>query len=55
MDFICNTKNRTLFINQTLVVYEPRVLAVVQIMWEKPNERYINDLLNRHGVIKTAL
>ena len=32
-----------------------RVLAVVQIMWEKPKERYMNDMLNTHGVIKTVL
>ena len=32
-----------------------RVLAVVQIMWEKPKERYMNDVLNTHEVIKTAL
>ena len=31
------------------------VLAVVQIMWEKPKERYMNDVLNKHGVIKTVL
>ena len=32
-----------------------RVLAVLQITWEKPKERYINNVLNRHGVIKTVL
>ena len=31
------------------------VLAVVQIMWEKPKERYLNDVLNMNGVIKTVL
>ena len=31
------------------------VLAMVQIMWEKPKERYLNDVLNVNGVIKTVL
>ena len=32
-----------------------RVLAVVQTMWEKPKERYMSDVLNMPGVIKTVL
>ena len=31
------------------------VLAVVQIIWEKPKECYMNDVLDTHGVIKTVL
>ena len=31
------------------------VVAVVQIMCEKLKERYMNDVLSTHGVIKTAL
>ena len=31
------------------------VLAVVQTMCEKPKERYMNDVCNTHGVIKTVL
>ena len=38
-----------------LLCTSSRVLAVVQILWEKPKERYMNDVLNTHGVIKTVL
>ena len=31
-----------------------RVLAVVQINREKPEERYMNDVLKTYGVIKTV-
>ena len=32
-----------------------RVLAALQIMWEKPRERNMNNVLNMHGVIETVL
>ena len=38
-----------------LLCTSSRVVAVVQIMSEKPKERYMSDVLNRHGVIKTVL
>ena len=38
-----------------LLCTSSRVLAVVQILWEKPKEHYMNDVLNTHGVIKTVL
>ena len=38
-----------------LLCTSSRVLAVVQILWEKPKERYMDDVLNTHGVIKTVL
>ena len=37
-----------------LLCTSSRVLAVVQIMWEKSKERYMNDVLNMHGMIKTV-
>ena len=27
-----------------------RVLDVAQIIWNKPKERYMNDVLNKHGI-----
>ena len=38
-----------------LLCTSSRVLAVVQIMWEKPKERYMKDVLNTHEVIKRVL
>ena len=55
MEFFCNTKDRTPIINQSFVVYQFMCMAVVQIMWEKLKEHYMNDVLNTHGVIKKVL
>ena len=38
-----------------LLCTSSRVLAVVQIMWEKPKERYMKDVLNTYEVIKRVL
>ena len=38
-----------------LLCTSSRALTMVQIMWEKPKESYMNDALNTHGVIKIAL
>ena len=54
MEFFCNTKDRTPIITQSFVVYN-FTCPVVQIMWEKPKECYMNDVLNMHGVIKIVL
>ena len=38
-----------------LICMSSRALAVLQIMWEKPREPNMNNVLNMHGVIKTVL
>ena len=48
-------KIELLLLTNLLLCRSPRVLAVVQIMWEKPKERYMKDVLNTHGMIKGVL
>ena len=38
-----------------LIFMSSRFLVVLQIMWEKPRERNVNNALNMHEVIKTVL
>ena len=38
-----------------LLCTSSRVLTVMQIMWEKPKERYMNDVLSIHRVIEIGL
>ena len=55
MEFFCNTKIELIISINLLLCTSSHVLAVVQIMWEKQKENYMNDMLNTHGVIKTVL
>ena len=49
------TKIELLLSINLLLCASSRVLVVVQIIYEKPTERYMNDVLNTHGMIKTVL
>ena len=55
IEFFCNTKDRAPTINQSFVMYGFTFLAVVQTMWEKLKENYMNVVLNMHGVTKIVL
>ena len=48
-------KIELLILTNLLLCTSSRVLDVVQIMWEKPKERYMNDVLNAYGVIKIVV
>ena len=52
---LATPKIELLLLINLLLCPSSRVLTVVQIMWEKPKERYVNDVLNTHGVINTVL
>ena len=54
IELFCNTEVELLISINLLLCTSSRVLAVVQIMWEKPKERYMNDVLNMPGMIKTV-
>ena len=55
MKFFCNTNDITPIINKSFIAHESRVLAVLEIMLDEPEECYMNNVLNMHGVIKTVL
>ena len=52
MEFFSSTRKIELLLSISfLLCTSSRVLAVVQIMWEKPKEIYIDDVLNTHGIV----
>ena len=52
MEFFSSTRKIKLLLSiNFLLCTSSSVLAVVQIMWEKPTEFYIDDVLNTHGIV----
>ena len=52
---LATTKIELLLSINLLLCASSSVLVVVQIIYEKPTERYMNDVLNTNGMIKTVL